>query len=236
MPLITDIRRLGASRGQTGPDHHLASGGEYRLVVLDDGRRLRVDLEQVARHGLAPGEAVGSRLIAGLEARDAYRRARERALRLLAVRPRSAEELRGRLARDRVPPRAIRAAIAALARHGYLDDLAFARSWIDYRAARGACAAARLRWELRQKGVAAAVIARALQERFGEGTDRARAEEERSAIALLTRRLPAYRRLPRERRWRRLAGLLERRGFGPAIIARALRAVGSADVLEGPDG
>jgi len=235
MPLITDIRALGASRGQTGPDHHLASGSEYRLVVLDDGRRLRVDLEQVARHGLAPGEAVGARLVASLEARDAYRRARERALRLLAVRPRSAEELRGRLAQDRLPPRAIRAVIAALARHGYLDDLAFARSWIDHRAARDACAAARLRWELRQKGVSSAVIARALQERFGEGTDRTRAEEE-SAIALINRRLPAYRHLARERQWRRLAGLLERRGFGPAIIARALRAAGRADALEGPDG
>jgi len=234
MPLITDIRPLGASRGQTGPGH-LKGGGEWRLVVLEDGRRLRVDLEQVARHGLEPGEAVGARLIAGLEARDAYLRARERALRLLAVRPRSAEELRQRLLRDRTPRGAIRAVIATLAGQGYLDDLAFARSWTAHRVAAGACAAARLRWELRQKGVSTIVIDRALQERFGAGADRARAEEQ-SAIALVNRRLPAYRHLTRERQVRRLAGLLGRRGFAPATIARALRVLGRADVFEAGDG
>ncbi len=234
MPLITDIRPPGASRRQAGPGR-LKGSGEWRVVVLDDGRQLRVDLEQVARHGLEPGEAVGARLIAGLEARDAYLRARERALRLLAVRPRSVEELRRRLLRDWAPRGAIRAVIATLAGQGYLDDLAFARAWIAHRIAAGACAATRLRWELRQKGVATIVIDRALQERFGAGADRARVEEQ-SAIALVNRRLPAYRHLTRERQVRRLAGLLERRGFPPATIARALRVLGRAGVLEASDG
>jgi regulatory protein len=234
MPLITDIRTLGASRSQTRPSRP-QGGGEWRLVVLDDGRRLRVDAEQVARHGLEPGEPVGPRLVAGLAARDAYLRARERALRLLAVRSRSIEELRQRLVRGRAPRSAVRAVIADLVGQGYLDDLAFARAWISHRIAAGPVAALRIRWELRQKRVPPVVIDQAVREGLGAGSDLARAEEQ-SAIALATRRLSGYRHLSPDRQMRRLAALLGRRGFGPATIVRALRVLGKGEVLEEPDG
>ena len=227
MPLITDIRPPGVSRSQAKPG--------WRLVVLDDGRRLRVDAEQVTRHGLEPGEAVGPRLVAGLEARDAYLRARERALRLLAVRPRSVEELRQRLVQGRAGRDAVRAVIADLVGQGYLDDLAFARAWISHRSAAGPVAATRIRWELREKRVSAAVIDQAVREGLGAGPDLARTEE-RSAIALVARRLPGYRHLPRDRQVRRLAALLGRRGFGQATIVRALRGLGRAETLEEADG
>lgn len=234
MPLITGIRAFGVSRSQAGSSR-LPKSGEWRLVILDDGRRLRVDVEQVARWGLEPGERAEPRLIARLEARDAYLRAREQALRLLAIRPRSAEEIRERLVRHQAPGAAIRAVIADLGADGLLDDLAFARSWITRRTSSHPVGARRIRWELRRKGVPPAVIDQALRASLGDETDRARAEEH-SALALVKRRLPAVRHLAPDRQARRLAALLHRRGFATAAIVRALRALGKGEVLEALDG
>ncbi len=202
---------------------------EMRLLVLDDGRRLYVDAEQAARHGLAPGESLDSDLLADLEERDAYLRGRQKALRLLAVRPRTAAELRGRLRQYGIPETQARAVLRDLAAAGYLDDLAFARVWVAARTASRPRGVVRLRWELREKGVAASLIEQAIREAAG-GDDLPAAEEQR-ARALVERRARTYARLAPEARLRRVAGLLRRRGFTSGTIARLLRSVGRS----GPD-
>src|SRR5712691_3085432 len=162
MRTITGIHTIGG--GRAGATVASGRGGELRLVVLAGGRRLCVDAEQVARHGLAAGGVIGPRLVARLAARDAYLRARERALRLLAIRPRSVDELRSRLLRHRIPRKTLEAVIADLVARGHLDDLAFARGWIISRLASRSCGIRRLRWELRRKEVPVAIIDRAVRE------------------------------------------------------------------------
>jgi regulatory protein len=232
MPLIKEIRALGASRSEPGAGR-LLGDGEWRLIVLDNGRRLRVDAEQVARHGLERGEPIDSGLVASLAARDAHLRAREVALRLLAGRPRSAAEIAERLARHRVPKPAIQAVVADLAADGLLDDLAFARAWIARRTSRSQYGARRIRWELRQKGVPPATIDRALNE-SATGSGVAQSEEQ-LALALIRSCARRYRSLPPDRRTRRIAALLERRGFAPGTIVRALRSFGSSATAEESD-
>ena len=196
--------------------------------MLEDGRRLYADVEQVARYGLEPGESVGPRVVASLEARDAYLRARERALRLLAIRPRSAAEVRQRLARSGVPETTIRTVIAALEADGLLNDLTFARAWITRRAAGRSYGPRRIRWELRQKGVPAAVIDRAFQESSADLGEMGWSEEQ-SALALIQGRLRTYQHLAPDRRARGIAALLERRGFAEGTIVRVLRKLGGAE-------
>jgi regulatory protein len=234
MPLITEIRALGPLRSKAG-SNHLHVEREWRLVVLADGRRFRVDVEQVARHTLEPGRSVDARVVARLEARDVYVRARERALRLLALRPRSAAEIRERLARERVPAATTRAVVADLVQDRLLDDLTFSRSWITRRMAARPYGARRMRWELHQKGVPLAIIDRAVEESLGNDVGVAETEE-RSALALIRGRLPGYRRLAPARQARRIAALLERRGYAAGTIVRVLRAFGRAGELEGLDG
>jgi SOS response regulatory protein OraA/RecX len=87
--------------------------------------------------------------------------------------------------------------------------------------------AARLRSELRQKGVAADVIERVLHTAVPLGAERAQ------AVALAQARATRYRGLPREVAMRRVAGVLQRRGFSSGPIADALRIVfGRSAVLE----
>lgn len=232
MPLIKEIRALGAPRSRTEAGR-LRGDGEWRLIVLDNGRRLRVDVEQIARHGLEPGDPVDPRVLVGLVAHDAHLRARESALRLLAGRPRTAAEIGERLARRRVPKVMIQAVVDGLAADGLLDDLAFARAWIARRTSRSQYGTRRIRWELRQKGVPVATIDRAFTE---SGADRGTGQsEEQLALTLIRSRARRYRSLPPDRRARRIAALLERRGFAPGTIVRALRSFGSAAAVEEVD-
>jgi regulatory protein len=221
MPSITSIRTPTRS---PGAGRASAWTAEMRLVVLDDGRRFRVDVEQVARFRLAPGGDIDDALLRNLEAQDQYRRVREQAIRLLAARPRSTADLRARLLRSGAPDGHVCTVLTDLAAAGYLDDLAFARGWIVSRMASRACGIRRLRWELREKGVPTPLVEQAIRQAFGEqDPDRV---EELHARALASRRLGAYGRLAPEVQARRLAGFLERRGFAEATIARVLRTVG----------
>ena len=211
-------------RASGGP----ASGaGELRLIVLEDGRRFRVDAEEVARLGLEPGVVLAPPALLLLESRDAYRRARETALRLLGARPRSTAELRARLRRAGAPLESVASVITNHTNDGYLNDLEFARAWVRNRLAVRPCGTLRLRSELREKGVAMPLIEQAIREVCGE--EEAAVAEERRARDLAERRLRAYARLAWDVRVRRLAGLLRRRGFAAPTIARVLRTVQRSD-------
>jgi regulatory protein len=105
--------------------------------------------------------------------------------------------------------------VADLVARGYLDDAGYARHWIATRAPRG-YGAARLRSELRARGVASSIVDAALG---GLDADTAlgRARE------LARRRLPALRRGRPERLASRLRDYLLRRGFGGSTVMRVVR-------------
>lgn len=230
MPSVVSVRVPSAPRGA---GRGSGWGGELREVRLDDGRRFCVDAEQMARFGLAPGETVDDALAARLEARDAYLRARNAAVRLLAIRPRSIAELRLRLRRTGVPETHAGAVVRDLLEAGYLDDLSFARAWIAARLRANRRGLRGLRLELREKGVAAAIIEQAIREACGE--EGSAAVEARAARAIVERRLRAYAHLGTDARCRRVAGLLERRGFSSETIAQLLRTVRSSNRREAPE-
>jgi len=98
---------------------------------------------------------------------------------------------------------------------GYLDDAAFATHWVTTRAARG-YGAARLRAELRVRGVASPLIAGALATLEGDAAlERAR--------ALARRRLPALRRAAPAKAAARLRDHLLRRGYAAGVVQRVVR-------------
>ena len=141
----------------------------------------------------------------------------EVAIKLLAMRALSSEELRRRLARRGYPPEQISAVLARLAASRYLDDGEYARAWARSRAHRRSLGPTRLAQELRAKGIAEGEIAVALREAFTERDARETAE------AAAMRRLPALQGLPPDVARRRLAGHLARRGFATEIILALCR-------------
>ena len=127
------------------------------------------------------------------------------ALKQLALRARSAEEVRRSLARRGYGGDEIAAVIARLTALRYLDDADFARTWVAARARRTPTGPARLARELRAKGIA-------------EEWDVSEA-----AAAAVRRKLPSLRGVPSGVARRRLAAFLERRGFSAEIILAICR-------------
>jgi regulatory protein len=118
--------------------------------------------------------------------------------------------------RRRGAPAEVAAEVADdLVARGYVDDAAFACQWVTSRAGRG-YGAARLRVELRARGVAPAVIAAALSTLGGDDVI-ARARE------TARRRLPALRRGRPDRVAPRLRDYLLRRGFSTSVVVRIVR-------------
>jgi regulatory protein len=114
--------------------------------------------------------------------------------------------------------------VADLVARGHVDDAAFARRWVEARRPRG-LGPARLRAELRARGVAAPLIDAAL----GGGAEAAATDLE-GARALARRRLPALRRTRPERAAARLRDHLLRRGYAPGVVARVVREALAVDV------
>ena len=86
----------------------------------------------------------------------------EAAYRLLALRPRSQQEMRSRLSL-RFTPQVVAQAVEQLCTQGYLDDAAFARYWREQRETFRPRSRFLLLQELRQKGVNGEAIAQALE-------------------------------------------------------------------------
>jgi len=139
------------------------------------------------------------------------------ALKHIAVRARTAHEVRQALARRGYACREVAAVIDRLRAARYLDDADFARTWVSLRAHRGAAAPARLARELREKGVAEAEIAaalRALQEEW---------DPAEAAGQAARRKLKSLQGIPAAAARRRLAAFLDRRGFSSEVILATCR-------------
>jgi regulatory protein len=145
--------------------------------------------------------------------------ARTIALRRLTTRAYTRHELDLALQAKNVAPGVKEAVLDRLQEVGLIDDASFALDWVTSRQQRRHLSRRVLSRELQAKGVDRSDIDRALDD---VGFD----AEFTTARDLVERRRTAMSALPREAQYRRLAGLLGRRGFDTGIITRVL-----ADVL-----
>lgn len=147
--------------------------------------------------------------------------AKDRALLLLGVRWRSRRELERRLKAAGFEDEEIQTALVDLEVVGLIENRRFARELVRDRANRRLAGNRAIRATLRQQGVAAEIVEEALEEA---------GDEEERANELARRRAERLRGLPPEAAYRRLYGLLLRRGFGPSMAREASRAA-LADVI-----
>lgn len=200
----------------------------HQRVTLESGTTLRVRADEVAALGLVPGSELDDDAWGRLRRSAQASEALSSALRLLAVRLRSRKEIEVRLGRRGYPSEVVASVVAQLEREGFLDDARFSEAWVSGRLALRPSGAARLRSELRQKGISGDVIERVVHAAVPQGAERTQ------AVALARARATRYRGLPREVAMRRVAGVLQRRGFSSGAIVDALRKVfgRSAQVVE----
>ncbi|WP_319462296.1 regulatory protein RecX [Micromonospora sp. RTP1Z1] len=159
--------------------------------------------------------------------RDEAEVAREICLRQLAVRPRTRAELAGALAKRGISEEVSAQVLDRYDEVGIIDDAAFARAWVASRHAGRGLARRALANELRQHGVDGDVASEAL----GELDEETEAE---TARALVERKLRSVRGEP-DAVFRRLVGMLARKGYPPGVAIRAVKdalAAQSAEAAE----
>lgn len=119
---------------------------------------------------LANGQELTPAEVISLKQKSADDKVYSLALRYVAIRPRSTYELETYLRRKDATPPLIEALLARLQGYGYVDDTAFARSWVENRRLLKSVSRRRLMQELRQKRVPDEIIRSVIED--DETTDR----------------------------------------------------------------
>jgi regulatory protein len=191
-----------------------------RSVFLDGKFAFGVNVNVAARFRLREGMSLSPEQVAQIAQGEVRQECLDRAMKLLAGRLHSRSELRRKLLRGEYGQQIVEGVIEDLARLGYLDDERFARTKAMSVVQHKQHGRRRAKVELIKAGIRTEVAERALGEVY-DGTD---------TVALARRvalkNAPRLRKLePRVAR-RRLAGMLERRGFDyediRAVIDEAL--------------
>ena len=170
-------------------------------IFLDDAYAF--SLPDVLASSLQLGQHLDDDEIARLRAQDDRQRAMDKALRLLARRPRSRHEIDDALKQADYSPDIREQVITRLVEMDYLDDRAFARWWVDNRTEFSPRSIRALQQELYQKGISQAVMAEVL----------AQLDDETLAVAAGRQRAYRWQHLPRADFDKKVLGYLQRRGF-----------------------
>jgi regulatory protein len=154
-----------------------------------------------------------------------HRTTYDRALDLLALRARSAAELRQKLIRKGEPALAVEEAIERLKAQRLLDDAEFARQFARLKVVGAGASRRRVASELARKGVDRHVVDAAIDDLAErEGIDLSSAVHK-----VAEKKWKSLSRLDGATATRRLYGFLARRGFNPDEIRSAMQAL-KADV------
>ncbi len=131
------------------------------------------------------------------------------------MRDHTAAELRSVLTARGVPESAIDVVVGRFTDVGLVDDRRFATAWAESRHQQRHVSRATIVRELSGKGLGPEIVSEAVA-----GID---AESDvREARRLAERKLPSLRGLDRRVAYRRLAGLLARRGYKPSVVSEVV--------------
>ena len=198
MPIVTGIQ---------GP----AKNSERVRLYLDDEFAFDLPLLEAAK--LQCGQALSREEVQALNNESRMQGAFDRAVNYLSMRPRSSEEIRRHLVKSGIPDAVVTAVIQRLRQRGYVDDLAFARFWIENRDAFKPMSPRALGYELYQKGVDRDVYQSLLQE----------VDVDSAAYRAAKKQIWRCRGKARDEFRHKLAGMLRRRGFDHGTIQAAIQ-------------
>ena len=221
-------------------DTSLPAGGTVTAIVASPrapGRfTVMVDGKPAHTLGLAAIESLGLCLGATTVGREeilareeAALRTYDRAVMMLAARGRAAKDLERSLVRKGEPVESVRLAVQRLSLEGFVDDEAYARSFVRSKSLGSGFSKRRLQQELARRGVGRMVADEAIAAVFTEDE----LDEAATVTALAIKRARSLGGMPQQLRKRRLYSFLARRGYSSSLISAAIRiAIG----LHPPDG
>ncbi len=209
----------GGSQGSDSPGTGSRGGGSRRGGSRDGGarrgrgRRRQGFGEVITEDGGSPSS---SRAEQEEPPGDPVEQARAICLRLLTGTPRTRKQLADALRKRQIPDRAAEEVLSRFEEVGLINDSAFADAWVESRHRGRGLARRALARELRTKGVDSTLIDESVAQLEPE-------QEEATARELVARKLRSTRGLDRDKRLRRLAGMLARKGYSEGMALRVVR-------------
>ncbi|MFE9810156.1 recombination regulator RecX [Streptomyces sp. NPDC005227] len=195
--------RHGVGRGAGGP-----RGGR--------GRRRRGGFGESSDDPQDGGTPSSARAEKRESPRDPAEQARAICLRLLTGTPRTRKQLADALRKREIPDEVADGVLSRFEEVGLINDSAFAEAWVESRHHGRGLARRALAQELRTKGVEPTLIDEAVGQLDSD-------QEEATARDLVARKLRSTRGLDRDKRLRRLAGMLARKGYSQGMALRVVR-------------
>ncbi|MCL2785357.1 MAG: recombination regulator RecX [Propionibacteriaceae bacterium] len=148
------------------------------------------------------------------ESKKELEKARSIALRRLSTRARSTLELRRDLEAAEIPQAAIDEILDRFTKVGLLNDEDFAQQWVTQRRTSKSLSTAKLRYELREKGISGAIIDAVLSDTVDL--------DAQIGLDFARKKIASMGFLDRTTAIRRLSSQMERRGFSHSIISRSV--------------
>lgn len=176
------------------------------VLTLSNGETLSMPRAMLKERPYRGGTPFDRESFSAFLRERAYPFAMEKAVALLASRARTEKEIADALRQNAYPEQTVARVMARLIEAGYLDDGDFAGQWAASRSAKG-MGERRIRMELRQKGVDADTIERALSsvdedeqmdgalkaaQKAARGKDLSQPSDRQKVLAALARRGYAY--------------------------------------------
>lgn len=199
--IVTQISEVAKSRCRIYIDGQFAFvlyKGELRQFHIKEGQELPVSIYQEITAEILP------------------KRAKLRCMNLLQSRDYTRRQLEDKLKQGDYPQDCIEEAIAYMMSYGYIDDLRYARDFIEYHL--NSRSRMRIETDLMRKGIDSDVI----REAFDELDEQGVGQDELAMIQELLRKRNYSSRTANRRDQQRMYGFLYRRGFRPDTIAKAL--------------
>ncbi len=186
-------------------------------IYLDD--QFAFGLARIVAAWLKVGQTLSEEKITALQTEDEREVAVQKALNYLSYRPRSSKEIRDNLHKHEFSDAVIESTLERLQRAGLVNDIDFARAWVENRSTFRPRSRRALAMELRQKGLSDETI----RETLTTGVDE---------HALALQAAQKYVRKLDGLDWiefrKKLSGFLGRRGFSYGVLAPVVREVWDA--------
>ncbi|WP_044642788.1 RecX family transcriptional regulator [Risungbinella massiliensis] len=198
---ITQIVKIGMAR-------------QYE-IYLDEEPSLTIHEDVLVKYGLHKGMEMEEAEWRDLLLAEEENKVRQAALRYLSYRPRTRKEIQEHLIAKDFSIDRIHPVLQELQDLGYVDDSAYAKSWVQERTRKG-LGTFRIQQELKQKGIQEVDISHALAQTNLE-------EERQLAMEIAERRYLRIKHDPWQKVERKLGNYLLRRGFSWEIIGPILK-------------
>lgn len=184
-------------------------------IYLDGKFAFGITLEVLLKYHLDINKEISEETIEVLKNEDLEEKIYARAVNFSTIRPRSEKEIRDWFKRKKVPEEVIEVVFNRLNNLDLVNDLAFAKWWIEQRQTFRPKSKRFIQFELRKKGIKNEIISELLS---GWGSE----NEESIALSLAEKRHKRLAHLPIEEQRKKLTQFLASRGFSWSEVKKVI--------------